>query len=464
MAEKKENKRRFHIHINLGFIVFFVIIIYITVYTINYLGKDKLAIYEVTASNISDTVSGTGMILREESLITMEEDGYVNYYVKDGSRVQEGGIVYTIDTTGKLQSYLNKLLEEKSSVSSEEKSQIYEDLQTFNESFSDNDFSEVYEAKSDIDHDLMSYTDTVIADNKDKLEEKYGEGCYVEVEAEDTGLVSFSSDGLEEVDEESFTKEIFDSSPKMNDLRSDEKMEAGSSVYRIVTGQDWELIIPVNEDNYNRILSYQEEGYSTLQLTFNKDNFETSASFSCREKDDGYYIILYFNNYVQRYLDQRYLSVELLLSETDGLKIPSSSLINKEVYKIPSEYLTQGSNSSEKNQVNVLTTNKKGEEVLTQVTVTRYRTEGDYVLVTSSELKKGDKISDLEKSKTYTLKDTSILQGVYVVNRGYAVFEPVTILQRNEDYCIISTDDSDVELYDRVILNSDTIEENQVIY
>jgi len=40
----------------------------------------------------------------------------------------------------------------------------------------------------------------------------------------------------------------------------------------------------------------------------------------------------------------------------------------------------------------------------------------------------------------------------------------VTILERTEDYCIISADDSDVELYDRVILNSETIKENQVIY
>ena len=114
--------------------------------------------------------------------------------------------------------------------------------------------------------------------------------------------------------------------------------------------------------------------------------------------------------------------------------------------------------------MNVLSENKREEEILTQVTVTRYRTEGDNVLITSDHLKAGDKISDVEKAKTYTLKETSVLQGVYVVNRGYAEFKPVTILERTEDYCIISPDDSDVEIYDRVILNSDTIQENQVIY
>lgn len=462
MAKQKEKKRLSFI--NLGTIVFLVIIIYLTAYVIQYLGKEKLAIYEVSASNISENISGTGMILREETLMTTDEKGYVNYYVKDGSRVKKDGIVYTLDTTGKLQSYLNELLEEKNTVSDDEKQQVYEDLKTFSDSFSDNNFSEIYEAKSEINHDLMSYTDTILADNKDKLEEEYGSGSYIEVKAEESGLVSFFSDGMEDLDESSFTEEDFKNNSPMEDLRSKKELSAGSPVYRIVTGQNWTLVIPVNEDNYNRMKNLEEKGTHSVQVTFRKDNFVTNASFSCQKKGDSCYVMLNFDDYVQRYINQRYLSVRLQLSETSGLQIPSSSLVQKYVYKIPSEYLTKGSNSSSNNQVNVLSQNKDGEEVLTQVTVTKYRTEGQNVLIATDDLKEGDRISDVDKAKTYTLKEKSVLQGVYVVNRGYAEFKPVTILERTEDYCIISADDSDVELYDRVILNSGTIEENQVIY
>ena len=52
MAKKKEKKRVSVI--NLGTIVFLVIIIYLTAYVIQYLGKEKLAIYEVSESNISE--------------------------------------------------------------------------------------------------------------------------------------------------------------------------------------------------------------------------------------------------------------------------------------------------------------------------------------------------------------------------------------------------------------------------
>lgn len=462
MAKKKGRKRLSVI--NLGTVVFLVIIIYLTAYVIRYLGKEKLAIYEVSESNMSENISGTGMILREETLITTEEKGYVNYYVKDGSRVRKDGSVYTLDTTGKLQSYLNELLEEKNTVSDEEKQQVYKDLQTFSDSFSDDNFSEVYEAKSEINHDLMSYTDTILADNKDQLEEEYGSGSYVEVRAGESGLVSFFSDGMEKVTDATFTKEDFDNGSRMEDLRSREELSAGSPVYRMVTGQNWTLVIPVNEDDYNRMKNLEKKDIHTVQVTFRADNFVTNASFECQKKEDSCYVMLKFDNYVQRYINQRYLSVRLQLSETSGLQIPASSLVQKDVYKIPAEYLTRGSNSSSDNQVNVLSNNKNGEEILTQVTVTKYRTEGENVLIASDKLKAGDRISNVEKAKTYTLKETSVLQGVYVVNRGYAEFKPVTILERTEDYCIISADDSDVELYDRVILNSETIKENQVIY
>ena len=462
MAKKKGRKRLSVI--NLGTVVFLVIIIYLTAYVIRYLGKEKLAIYEVSESNMSENISGTGMILREETLITTEEKGYVNYYVKDGSRVRKDGIVYTLDTTGKLQSYLNELLEEKNTVSDEEKQQVYKDLQICSDSFSDDNFSEVYEAKSEINHDLMSYTDTILADNKDQLEEEYGSGSYVEVRAGESGLVSFFSDGMEKVTDATFTKEDFDNGSRMEDLRSREELSAGSPVYRMVTGQNWTLVIPVNEDDYNRMKNLEKKDIHTVQVTFRADNFVTNASFECQKKEDSCYVMLKFDNYVQRYINQRYLSVRLQLSETSGLQIPASSLVQKDVYKIPAEYLTRGSNSSSDNQVNVLSNNKNGEEILTQVTVTKYRTEGENVLIASDKLKAGDRISNVEKAKTYTLKETSVLQGVYVVNRGYAEFKPVTILERTEDYCIISADDSDVELYDRVILNSETIKENQVIY
>ena len=152
------------------------------------------------------------------------------------------------------------------------------------------------------------------------------------------------------------------------------------------------------------------------------------------------------------------------MSETKGLKIPSSSLVKKEVYKIPKSFLVNGGNSSKKEQVNIMKTNKKGEKVLTQAAVNVYKSDEDYVYVYSANLTKGTVLSETNKEKIYTLKNKSQIQGVYIVNRGYTVFKQIEMVERNEDYCIVSAKNSGIELYDRIILNSDTVKEDQVIY
>lgn len=106
-------------------------------------------------------------------------------------------------------------------------------------------------------------------------------------------------------------------------------------------------MIPVNKNDYDR-LKKREEDRQTIQVTFHKDNFVAAAQYHCLKQNDSYYVILSFDNYIQRYLNQRYLYVSLTLSETKGLKIPSSSLVKKEVYKIPKSFLVNGRQLFEK--------------------------------------------------------------------------------------------------------------------
>ena len=112
MAGKEKGK--LHIHINLGTLVFLVIVVYLMAYMLTYIGKDKLAIYEVSASDIVDNIEGTGVILRQENLVNAAQDGYINYYVQDGAMVNKNGVVYMIDTTGEIQDYLS--LDEKEQI------------------------------------------------------------------------------------------------------------------------------------------------------------------------------------------------------------------------------------------------------------------------------------------------------------------------------------------------------------
>lgn len=461
---REEKKRKLQSYLNISTILFMLILIYLACNVVRLVSKNKLAVYEVSQSAISDTVRGTGIILRTEKVIKTTEEGYLNSYLSDGSRVKTGGVVYTIDKTGKIQNEINKIFQDSDTKIKVEDSKIIEDLRLFREGYRDQDFYVAAETKNEIGHDLLSYTGTLLSKHKDDLEKNYGKDCYIEVTSPESGLISYTSDGLEGLKKNKITEEIFNDKVRMQDLRTTEKVEEGTDAYRITTSQEWSLIVPLSEEDYNRMEYLQKNGAKEIDVTIQKDEFEVKVPFICYKKENQGYLQLDFDNYVQRYLNQRYLSIEVLLVQGSGLKIPASALVEKEVFRIPKEYLSQGSNTDKKNNVNVVYVDKKGREKIKQVTVKIFREEDDMVNIYSKELKKGDRIKMAEDASTYTLDKTMTDYGVYTVNSGYAVFSYVYITERNEDYCIVNEDKSDIQLYDRIILNSNTIKENEIIY
>ncbi len=462
------NKRRnaWRSHINIGTVLFFLIVIYLAGNVIRYISKSKHAIYEVNQSEISDVIQGNGIILREEKVITTKEDGYISSYLAEGEHVRAKGIVYTIDKNGKIQDEINRILKENNTSLNLEKTQIFEDLRNFTEGYDSMNFYTVSETKNAIDHDILSYSGNLLSKNKKLLEKKFGKGCYVEVRSKASGLVSYSSDGLEKMTEDSLDSRVFNNAKHMEDLRTNQYCEKGTKAYRITTSQKWRLLIQVTDSEYDRMKTLYDGGTTYVKATIRKDNFSVKVPFDCLENKSGKYIRLNFTNYVHRYLNQRFLDVEILLLQGKGLKIPASSLVSRKVYRIPESYLSLGANQGSDNHVNVVYKDKKGREKLRQVTVNVVKQgEGDNIAgVYSQELKAGDVIKNIETKETYTLGKTVNTYGVYTVNSGYAVFNYVIIKERNEDYCIIDSERSEVKIYDRIILNSDSINENEIIY
>ena len=86
----------------------------------------------------------------------------------------------------------------------------------------------------------------MLAQNKEELAQKYGQSAYITAASPKEGLVSFLSDGMEKLEQAKVSKNIFVNKVKMKDLRTDKKQKAGKPVYRLVEGQDWQLMIPVN--------------------------------------------------------------------------------------------------------------------------------------------------------------------------------------------------------------------------
>ena len=82
------------------------------------------------------------------------------------------------------------------------------------------------------------------------------------------------------------------------------------------------------------------------------------------------------------------------------------------------------------------------------------------------DLPKGTTLQKPDSQYSYLFgSETATLQGVYNVNKGYAVFKQIDILSQTEEYTIVASGTSyGIALYDHIVLQGDEVEENDMIY
>ena len=81
------------------------------------------------------------------------------------------------------------------------------------------------------------------------------------------------------------------------------------------------------------------------------------------------------------------------------------------------------------------------------------------------KLSSGDLLIKKNSSETFQVGQTGKLTGVYNINKGYTIFRRIEVLYENEEYCIVKEGTSfGLSVYDRIVLNAATVDEDQVIY
>ena len=164
-----------------------------------------------------------------------------------------------------------------------------------------------------------------------------------------------------------------------------------------------------------------------------------------------------------QYSNSRFLSVELILDDQSGLKIPKSAVIEKLFYTIPGEYLTTSGNSSSQGVMI-----QDGDSVKYQ-TVDIYYTEADGTVYLNPEAFESGtvliKTGESGTQETYSLGNQRALKGVFCINKGYAIFKTIQILCENDDYYIIQEGtDYGLSNYDHIVQDGHSVTENEVVF
>ena len=472
---------------NIATIVFSLLLLYMAVSAVLYMTTSHIESYEVISAPLSMNETYTGLVLREESVIQAESGGFVNYYAREGAKINADGAVFGLSAT--------KTPEGETTLSQEDLAKIRDDMQNFSKSFNPSKFNSTYSFKYQLEGSILQYagvtgsTKTPVARSLQETGDVSAQretaeaddtviyGNQVISKAKTDGIVVYAKDGYENKTVDTLTEEDFDqNSYHKTDLKTTEQVKTGTDVYTIITDEDWSILIPLTDKQAVKLADRK-----SIRVKFLKDDLTQTGDFDVITIGNGKYGKIDFNKGVIRYLSDRFLDIELVTNNSTGLKIPLSSFVTKEFYTIPSTFATvDGETGSVTFLVNRKDSSGNADTVV--VTPTIYATMENekkgapnknadpgsvtytyYVDMNSFE--EGDEIVVKDSRAKYVPGDKAPLEGVYCINQGYAVFRRIEVESQNDEFAIVKKNTPyGLVRYDHIVKNANRVKEEDLLY
>lgn len=483
MSKKKRKKVvKYKKPFSIANLFFGAILVYMIIYLYMFLTSVHITGYEVIAGSLATDKQFTGLVLREEEIVQADKAGYIDYYAAEGSKVSRASIVYSIDESGRMSEYLQEN-SEKVSLSDENFTSLKNEISSFSNAYEVNNFSEVYDFHDRIKGSILELSNQTLLK---ELESLSGEetNAFTRVYANKSGVIGYHLDGYEQVTPDTITPEMFDKSTySSQNLRNADLISSGDPVYKLITDENWSVIVPVEEEQLQSILYKQDSDEngkkitvqrSVIEVKFLKDNSTSWCYISLLNKNGQQYLQLDFYNSMVRFATERYVDIQFMLEDATGLKIPTSAITTKEFFVIPKEYVIKSAQNKNTEGFMIERFSKDGTAETEEVFPTFYAIIDDLVYIDPNQgdfssndtyMEAGDRIILPDSNERYQVGRTEKLEGVYCINQGYTLFRKINVLYSNEEYSIIKEGTSfGIDIYDRIVLDAEAVKENQVIY
>lgn len=454
-------KYRKPLNINVGMVIFAAVFIYVCICISMYFKDNHIRPYEVREGSLSSDNLYTGVVIREETVVTADAAGYVNYYAREGERVAVGNLVYTVDETGRLSDYINSDETGENTLSDADLTQLKSEVVNFVHGFSPDNFSAAYDFKYAVKGTVLKLANTSLMESIAELGS--GElGSMVNLAYTPyTGIVMYWTDGYEGLKPEEITAAAFQTADyKKKQLLSNELVSQGDEVYKVCSNENWSLVIPVTSE---RAMELKEAEF--IKVRFMKNQNESWASVNILHNADGnVYAQLSFTNSMVAFINDRFLEVELLLHDETGLKIPNTSIVEREFFLIPEAFVTQSGDTASYGILREAVL-EDGTRSTEYVEISIYSlVDGEYY-VDSDVIKSGEHLFMTDSTETYTVSKRATLIGVYNMNKGYADFRQIEILYQNEEYAIVKSNTKyGLNVYDLIVQDASSVKVDQFIY
>lgn len=469
MAQRREENNKVSqyrkpINLNIGILIFFAVFVYVAVFVIISLQTEHIVPYEVREGSLAINYTYRALALRKEQVVTAEKNGYINYMAREGERVALGNTVYILDESGELKDYLQSTNVDDSTLSEDELTELRSEIVDFVYDFDETDFSNVYDFKYTLKGTVMRLANTHLTENIDAINNGSLNGAVNYCNAVNTGIVTYYTDGYETLTPQDVTIELFDETKYQKDqLIDNDLVTAGDAVYKLSEDENWSLILPIEESMAQDFL---DEEYIKVRFLKNQDE-SWGQVFILNGSDGNTYMQLLFNNSMITFAKDRFVDIELLLHEETGLKIPNTSIANREFFLIPQEYISIVGDNSD---IGVIMREAYKEDGTittdyTEVELYNYDEESKEYYIDNSMLNIGENLLRENSQEKFTVSRKGSLIGVYYMNKGYADFRQIQILYQNDEYAIVKSNTQyGLNVYDYVVLNAESVSDEQFIY
>lgn len=442
-------------------IFFAVILIYILICIYLFFTQKQIYGYEVKNGSLSESNVYEAVALREETIINSTYSGYINYFAKEGERTGAYKLVCTIDESGQILELVNSADGNEVFLSEADLLEIRNEVADFSGSFQKNNFVSTYDFKFTVQGSVLKLSNSNLLNN---ISDLYGTsiGSSINVcNAPESGIVVYSVDGFEDYQSSDITAEWFDKENyEKTQLISNEIVETGQPIYKLCTDENWKLLFPLENERAQELL---EEEY--VKVKFLKNQNESWGKVNViTGQDNDTYVELTFTNSMISFATDRFVDIELITDIETGLKVPNTSVVEKEFFLIPTDFVEKNGASSE---LGVLreTYNEDGSIIPEFISVNIYNEENGEYYVDDTVLRIGDKLLKTESTETFTVSKAGTLVGVYNINKGYADFKQIQILNQNEEYSIVKSNTNyGLIAYDHIVLDAESVDEDEFIY
>ncbi len=465
MSYKKSSKQRGgrrsgrRSFLNIGTFLFMAVFVYLLIAFIMYLARGHVSPYELTEGVIVDDSVFSGVIIRNEEQVRSPKAGYLNYYLDDKSKSGKGEHVCAITSKRPGEDKEKKDNNVKDLPAAQE-SVVVSSIQNYVSTYSPDQYSDLYVLHDEIN---TSYGFTSADQLTSQLDQLSESGSEIEfVDAPDDGLIVYATDDLTGLTEKKLESDIFDQKDyKEQIIRPGTKVKKNDALFRVVTDEKWSIIVPLNRKSLEKLKK-------TKSVETRVGNMKNTirADYKTVTIDGKEYGRLSYTTDMFRFASSRFVNVEMILQNDSGLKLPKSAVTEKQVYKIPGEFVITDPDTA---QTGVQVVGTDQSRKFTKLNVFYSEENKDTgkktYYIKPGQLEAGTVVGKDNSSDTYKIGPKKAFEGVYNINKGYAVFQHIDVIASNKQYYVIRDNTTYGPMtYDHIALNADKIKENQIVH